>query len=104
MNGRLKDKFVSRNAVNLSKQKLSNSEISILPKGLEFILTSNTVDKAKHEIKFEAFGRMVRLKWFFGSSHPKKTSVPVSFLIKLQAWPATLLKKRDSGVFTGDFL
>ena len=94
MKGRLTDKFVSRNAVNLSKQKLSKSEISILPKGLEFIPTSNTVDKAKHKIEFEAFGKMLRLKWFFGSSHPKKTCVPVSLLIKLQ----------DSGVFTGDFL
>ena len=65
MNGRLKGKFVSKNNVNLSKQKLSKSEISLLSKGLKFIPTSNTIDKAKLKIKLEAFDRMLRLKWFF---------------------------------------
>ena len=59
LNGRLKGKFVSANVENLSKRKLSKSEISLLSKGLKFIPTSNTIDKAK------AFGRMLRMKWFF---------------------------------------
>ena len=65
MNGRLKGKFVSKNVVNLSKRKLSKSEISLLSKGLKFIPTSNTIDKAKLKIELEASGRMLRLKWFF---------------------------------------
>ena len=32
---------------------------------MKFIPTSNTVDKAKLKIELEAFGRMLRLKWFF---------------------------------------
>ena len=65
LNGRLKGKFVSKNVVNLSKRKLSQSEISLLSKGFKFIQTSNTIDKAKLKIELEAFGRMLRLKWFF---------------------------------------
>ena len=41
------------------------SEISLLSKGLKFIPTSNTINKAKLKIELEAFGRMLRLKWFF---------------------------------------
>ena len=44
LNGRLKGKFVSKNVVNLSKRKLSKSEISLLSKGFKFIPTSNTID------------------------------------------------------------
>ena len=65
MNDRLKSKFVSKNVVNLSKRKLSKSEISLLSRGLKFIPTSNTIDKAKLKIELEPFGRMLRLKWFF---------------------------------------
>ena len=65
LNGRLKGKFVSKNVVNLSKWKLSKSEISLLSKGLKFIPTTNAIDKAKLKIELETFGRMLRLKWFF---------------------------------------
>ena len=58
---------MSKNVVNLSKRKLSKSEISLLPKGLKFIPTGNTIDKAKLKTELEAFGRMLRLKWFFQS-------------------------------------
>ena len=64
LNRRLKSKFVSENVVNPSKWKLSKSEISLLSKGLKFIPTSNTIGKAKLKIELEAFGRMLRLKWF----------------------------------------
>ena len=45
--------------------KLSKSEVSLLSKGLKVIPKSNTIDKAKLKIELEAFGRMLRLKWFF---------------------------------------
>ena len=65
LNGRLKGTFVSKNVVNLCKRKLSKTEISLLSKGLKFIPASNTIDKAKLKTEPEAFGRMLRLKWFF---------------------------------------
>ena len=65
LNGRLKGKFVCKNIVNLSKRKLSKSEISLLSKGLKFIPASNTINKAKLKTGLEAFGRMLWLKQFF---------------------------------------
>ena len=62
LNGRLKGKFLSKNVVNLSKRKLSKSEISLLSKGLKFIPTSNTIDTANLKVELD---RMLRLKWFF---------------------------------------
>ena len=76
LNGRSKGKFVSINVVNLPKRKLSKSEISLLSKRLKFIPTSYTVDKAKLIIELEAFGRMLRLKWFFRND--EKEFNPVS--------------------------
>ena len=32
---------------------------------MKFIPASNTIDKTKLKIELEAFGRMLRLKWFF---------------------------------------
>ena len=65
LNGRIKGKFVSENVVNLSKQKLTKAEISLLSKGLKFVPTSNHINKAKLKIELEAYGRMLRLKWHF---------------------------------------
>ena len=61
LNGRLKGKSLSKNVVNQSKRKVSNSEISLLSKGFK---TSNAIDKAQLKIELETFGRMLRLKWF----------------------------------------
>ena len=57
--------FVSKNVVNLSRQNLTGSEISSLSKGLNFVPTSNTIDKAKLKTEIEALGRVLRLKWQF---------------------------------------
>ena len=43
LNDKLKGKFVSKNVVNLSKRKLSQSEVSLLSKGLKSIPISNTI-------------------------------------------------------------
>ena len=66
LNSRLKSNFVSKNVVNLSKWKLSKPEISLLLRGLKFIPTSNTIDKAKLKTELETFGRMLQLNCFFG--------------------------------------
>ena len=40
-------------------------EISLLSKGLKFVPTSNHINKAKLQLKLEAYERMLRLKWHF---------------------------------------
>ena len=36
-----------------------------MSKGLNFVPTSNTIDKAKLKTELEALGRILRLKWHF---------------------------------------
>ena len=65
LENRLKGTFVSKNVVNLSKRNLNDAEISLLSKGLKFVLTCNNTDKAKFKMELGAFGRMLLLKWHF---------------------------------------
>ena len=65
LNNRLQGNFVSKNVVNLSRRNLTGSEISLLSKGLNFVPTSNTIDKAKLKMESEALGRILRSKWHF---------------------------------------
>ena len=55
-NGPLKGKFVSKNVINLSRQSLSENEISLLSKDLNFITTCNKVDVAMFKLELEQFG------------------------------------------------
>ena len=61
--GRLKGKFVSPNIINLSTRILSKAEISLLSKGLKFIPTPTSVNKAVIKEELECFGRKLRLLW-----------------------------------------
>ena len=63
--GRLKAESVRKNVINLSKWNLSENEISLLSKGLNFIPTCNKVDVARLKLELEQFGRMFLLKWHF---------------------------------------
>ena len=65
LNSRLQGNFVIKNVGNLSSWNLTGSEISLLSKGLNFVPTSNTIDKAKLKMELEALGRILRLKWHF---------------------------------------
>ena len=65
LENRLPGNFVRKNVVNLSKWNLNDAGISLLWEGLNFVPTCNNIDKAKFKIEFEAFGRMLRLKWHF---------------------------------------
>ena len=65
LDNRLQGNFVSKNVVNLSRQNLTGSEITLLSKGLNFVPTSNTIDKAKLKTELVALGRILRLKWHF---------------------------------------
>ena len=62
---RLEGKFVSKNVTNLSQRQLTNWEISLLSKGLNFVPTPNRIDKAKLKQELEGFGRKLRLTWHF---------------------------------------
>ena len=73
--GRLKVKFISKNVINLSKRNLSENEISLLSKGLNFILTRNKVDVARSKLELEQFGRILRLKWHFSDD---KRGIPIN--------------------------
>ena len=55
-NRRIKGKFVSKNVVNLSKHKLTKTEVSLLSKGLKFVPTSNHINKVKRKMELEAYG------------------------------------------------
>ena len=59
--GRLKSKFVSKNVVHLSKRNLTENEISLLLKGLDFIPTCNKVDVARLKLGLEQFSKMLHL-------------------------------------------
>ena len=65
IDGRYKGKFVSDNVINLSSRVLTASEISLLSKGLKFVPTPTSVNKARLKEELEIFGRRLRLKWFF---------------------------------------
>ena len=58
--GGLKGKFVSENVINLSKRDLSENEISLLSKGLNFIPTCNKVDVVRLKLELEQSGRILR--------------------------------------------
>ena len=61
IDGRLKGKFVSPNVINLSTRILSKAEISLLSKGLKFIPTPTSVNKALIKEELKCFGRKLRL-------------------------------------------
>ena len=49
----------------MRRRNLTVSEISLLSKGLNFVPTSNTIDKTKRKTELEALGSILRLKWHF---------------------------------------
>ena len=62
---RLEGKFVSKTAINWSRRNLSQSEISLLSKGLKFVPSANKIDRAKLKRELEEYGRKIRLMWYF---------------------------------------
>jgi hypothetical protein len=65
-NGRLKGYFCSENVFNLSHKILSDVEINILGKGLEFVPTSFKVNyEMDLREDFQEFSRRMRCKWHF---------------------------------------
>ena len=61
---------------NLSKRELTSAEISLLSKGLKFIPTPSSINKAKIKENLEVFGRKLRLKWHFRNEQNTLISDP----------------------------
>ena len=76
IDGRLMGKFVSPNVINLSTRILSKAEISLLSKGLKFIPTPTSVNKALIKEELECFGRKLRLLWHFRNEESITISNP----------------------------
>ena len=62
---RLEGKFVSKNVINLSRRNLSSAEVSLLSKGLRFVLIAKKIDQAKLKRELKEYGRKLRLMWHF---------------------------------------
>ena len=57
--------FCSDTIFNLSKNVLSEMEINIFEKGLDYILIQIKINKLDLRRDFEDFARQMRLKWYF---------------------------------------
>ena len=62
---RLTGYFCSDTVFNLSKMVLSDAEIKVLEKGLDYAPIQNKINEPELRWDFENFCRQVRLKWFF---------------------------------------
>ena len=99
---RLQGNCLSKNVVNLSRRNLTDSEISLLSKGLNFVPTSSTIDKAKLKTELEALGRILRLKWHFRNEEnefdlsqfkPKSSSNPHNKDAAIEIYVSSLVEK-----------
>ena len=62
---RIKGYFCSDTVFNLSNKVLSQTEISVLEKGLGFVPTPNMINEADLRRDFNEFSRKMRCKWYF---------------------------------------
>ena len=62
---RLEGKFVSSNAISLSRRNLTEAEIPLLSKGLKFLPTANKIDRAMLKMDLEEYGKKLWLIWHF---------------------------------------
>ena len=74
----------------------------MLSKGLNFVPTSNTIDKAKLKTELEALGRILRLKWHFRNEEnefdldqfkPKSTLKPRNKDAAIEVYMSSLEEK-----------
>ena len=62
---RLTGNFVSQTVFNLSNKVLSDTEIKVLEKGLDFAPIQNNLNEPELRSDFKEFCRRMRLKWHF---------------------------------------
>ena len=66
--GRLQGRFVADNVFVIGDKVLSNSEISLLSRGLGFCPTPHNINDYELEQDFREFSRLMRCKYFFRNS------------------------------------
>ena len=62
---RMQGKFVSQNVFNLSDRVLTENEIKVLDKGLNFVPTPEKLDRLQIKIDLEKLGRDIKLRIFY---------------------------------------
>ena len=65
LDNRLQGNFVNKNVVNLSRENLTDFEIILLSKKLNFVLASNAINKAMVKTEFGFWQNITILKWHF---------------------------------------
>ena len=68
-NNRYEGNFVNANIINLSSRHLSNDEVSLFSKGLQFVPTPKHINKAKIKEEIEVYGRKLSLMRHFRNDH-----------------------------------
>ena len=67
--GRLVGNFCSDTVFNLSRKVLTDIEINVLEKGLDFAPIQNKINESELRSDFEEFSQRMRTKWHFKNEH-----------------------------------
>ena len=78
---RLQGQFVSKNVFNLSNRVLTEAEISLLDKGLQFVPTPEKIDRYQIKKDLERLGRHIRLKMHFRNEPTENFSTTPAFRV-----------------------
>ena len=79
---RLTGHFCSKTVFNLSRKVLSETEIKISEKGLDYAPIQNKVTEPELRQDFDEFSRKMRLKWYFRNEATEDFSETPSFRCK----------------------
>ena len=79
MDERLQEQFCSDTVFNLSNRDLSENEIKVLKKGLDFPPIQRKINEPELRKDFEEFCRCMRTKWNFGNEPSQDFSVTPAF-------------------------
>ena len=79
---RLTGHFVSNTIFNLSRKVISEAEIKVLQKGLDFAPIQNKINEPELCKDFDEFGRRMRIKWHFRNEPTQDFSDKPAFSAK----------------------
>ena len=86
--GRLKGFFCSKTVFNLSEKILTEAEIKVLEKGLDFAPIQKTLNEPELRKDFEEFSRRIRCKWNFRKEQTNNFSEIAGFRPKSRWKPS----------------
>ena len=86
---RISGYFCSDTVFNLSRRVLSEDEIKVLEKGLDFAPIQNKVNESELRKDFDEFYRRMRIKWYFRNEPPESFSTIPAFRSKSSWKPPT---------------